>query len=357
MKSILQVCAFGAPNPGNFMASLIQLQGKMHEEGYETIYAFPEKARGKEWCRNLAKTNKVYFLPEAKARILPKTYRIFRQIYKENQIQILHSHFELYDVPATITAPKNVKVFWHLHDALKENYEKGSFSRKLLTRIQYGNLGKRAVLLSVSKEHAHFANKLGFNKNQILYFPNGINTKRIRPISKLNDAFQFLMFGWDVKRKGVDLAVEAMNRLNSKQVVIKIVGEKECQAYLMRHQVPGIIYQKPVKDVNELYSQAAGFLHISRAEGLSYALLEAIYAGLPIICSDIPENLFAKEFRNIIFVKSGNSNEIVNAIKKMVIEYDTYTKENMEHNQEIIEKKYSLDSWCKKLLKLYLNLR
>ena len=62
MKSILQVCAFGAPNPGNFMASLIQLQGKMQEEGYETIYAFPEKARGKEWCRNLAKTNKVYIV-------------------------------------------------------------------------------------------------------------------------------------------------------------------------------------------------------------------------------------------------------------------------------------------------------
>lgn len=357
MKSILQVCAFGAPNPGNFIASLIQLQRIMKEKRYETVYAFPEKARDKEWCRNLAKTNKVYFLPEAKARILPKTYRIFKQIYRENQIQILHSHFELYDIPATITAPKNVKVFWHLHDALKENYEKGSFSRKLLTRIQYGNLGKRATLLSVSKEHAQFANELGFDKNQIVYFPNGINTKRIIPVNKLNDTFQFLMFGWDIKRKGVDLAVEAMNRLDSKQIVIKIVGEKKCQDYLIKHQVPGIIYQKPVKDVNKLYGQAAGFLHISRAEGLSYALLEAIYAGLPIICSDIPENLFAREFRNIIFVKKDNYNEIVNAIKKLITEYNKYTEENVEYNQKLIERKYSLDSWCNKLLKLYFNLK
>lgn len=354
MKSILQVCAFGAPNPGNFMASLIQLQGKMQEEGYETIYAFPEKARGKEWCRNLAKTNKVYFLPEAKARILPKTYRIFRQIYKENQIQILHSHFELYDVPATITAPKNVKVFWHLHDALKENYEKGSFSRKLLTRIQYGNLGKRAVLLSVSKEHAHFANKLGFNKNQILYFPNGINTKRITPISKLNDTFQFLMFGWDVKRKGVDLAVEAMNRLNSKQVVIKIVGEKECRDYLMRKQTSGIVYQKPVKDVNKLYEQVRGFLHISRAEGLSYALLEVIYAGLPVICSDIPENEFAKEFRNVFFVANENIDEIIYTLNEICTQFK-YSLEDAEYNRKIIDKKYSLDFWCSKLIEIYMK--
>ena len=31
-----------------------------------------EKAREKEWCQLIAENNRVYFLPEAKARILPK---------------------------------------------------------------------------------------------------------------------------------------------------------------------------------------------------------------------------------------------------------------------------------------------
>ena len=86
MNTILQVCAFGAPNPGNFIASLLNLQAKMEKHGYKTVYAFPEKAREKEWCQLIAENNRVYFLPEAKARILPKTYQIFKQIYKENTV-------------------------------------------------------------------------------------------------------------------------------------------------------------------------------------------------------------------------------------------------------------------------------
>lgn len=354
MKTILQVCAFGAPNPGNFIASLLKLQEKMKEHGYETIYAFPEKAKNKEWCNELSKNSRMYFLPEAKARILPKTYQIFKRIYRENQVDIIHSHFELYDIPATVMAPKTAKIFWHLHDALEENYKKGSSSRKILTKIQYGAFVKKAVLLSVSREHASFAESLGFPKEQIYYLPNGINTEGIIPVNYANRSSDFLMFGWDVKRKGVDLAIDAMKYLNSDQMRIVVVGEQECKNYLEQNSVAGIVYKEPVKNVNELYSKAKAFLHISRAEGLSYALLEVLYAGLPVICSDIPENHFAREFRGICFVK----NEDPVGIAKMISCINSqglYSKENVEYNRNLIEKRYSLNSWCESLLKFYLD--
>lgn len=354
MNTILQVCAFGAPNPGNFIASLLNLQAKMEKHGYKTIYAFPEKAREKEWCQLIAENNRVYFLPEAKARILPKTYQIFKQIYKENQIKIIHSHFELYDIPATVMAPKSAKIFWHLHDALEENYRKGTRSRKFLTKIQYGFFGKKAVLLSVSKAHAHFAETLGFPKNQIYYLPNGINTDRIIHIDQKNRTSDFLMFGWDVQRKGVDLAIEAMHYLKTDQIRIVVVGESECKRYLKDNAVPGILYQEPVADVNELYSKAKAFLHISRAEGLSYALLEAIYAGLSVICSDIPENQFARKFRGIYFVKNEDPVGIahkINDVNSQIL----YSKENEDYNRSLIEKQYSLNAWCTNLLKFYLD--
>lgn len=354
MNTILQVCAFGAPNPGNFIASLLCLQDKMKAYGYETIYTFPEKAKAKKWCQELAKNNRIYFLPEAKARILPKTYQIFKQIYQENQVKIVHSHFELYDIPATVMAPKSVKIFWHLHDALEDNYRNGSTSRKILTKMQYGFFGKKSILLSVSKEHAHFAESLGFPKKQIYYLPNGINTDRIIPVDKENQSSDFLMFGWDVHRKGVDLAIDAMRHLRSEKIRIMVVGESECKSYLENNAVPGIIYKEPVKNVNELYCKARAFLHISRAEGLSYALLEAIYAGLPVICSDIPENQFAREFRGIYFVKNEDTVEIAQAIKNINSQI-LYSKENVDYNRNKIEKDYSLNAWCTKLLKFYMN--
>lgn len=351
---ILQVCAFGAPNPGNFIASLFALEDKMKEKGFETIYAFADTAKGKDWCMELMKNHRVYFLPVAKARILPKTYQIFRRIYKENQISIVHSHFELYDIPATVMAPKSAKIFWHLHDALEENYRKGTRSRKFLTKIQYGFFGKKAVLLSVSKAHAHFAETLGFPKNQIYYLPNGINTDRIIHIDQKNRTSDFLMFGWDVQRKGVDLAIEAMHYFKTDQIRIVVVGEGECKRYLEDNAVIGITYQEPVEDVNELYSKAKAFLHISRAEGLSYALLEAIYAGLPVICSDIPENQFARKFRGIYFVKNEDSVGIAKMINCMNSQR-LYSKENVEYNRNLIKERYSLNSWCESLLKIYLN--
>lgn len=111
MKQILHVCAFGSQRPGNFIESLMQLQNRMQDIGYETIYAFTEDAKDRSWCKDIQKTNRVYFLPVARARILPKTYLLIKQIYNENDIDIVHSHFELYDIPVTIMAPKKVKVF------------------------------------------------------------------------------------------------------------------------------------------------------------------------------------------------------------------------------------------------------
>ena len=37
---VLQVCAFGAPNPGNFIASLTALERELKAKGAETVYAF-----------------------------------------------------------------------------------------------------------------------------------------------------------------------------------------------------------------------------------------------------------------------------------------------------------------------------
>ena len=159
---VLQVCAYGADYPGNFIASLEALEQVLAEKGIQTIYAFVGKAKSKDWCQNIQKRTKVYFLPEAKARILPATYQKFRQIYQENHIDIVHTHFELYDIPVTLTAPKSVKIFWHLHDPI----DLGKGLRKILWKLQYGVVGKRAQLLAVSDSYRNIVIQLGVPQDQ-----------------------------------------------------------------------------------------------------------------------------------------------------------------------------------------------
>lgn len=352
--TVLQVCAYGAEYPGNFIAALEKLEQALEAKGIHTIYAFIDRAADKDWCKNIQARTKVYFLPEAKARILPKTYRIFQQIYAENQVSVVHSHFELYDIPATVTAPKQARIFWHLHDAIGEGYSKSGMLHRILTRLQYGVVGRKATLLTVSHKHGDFARSIGFPGDQIIYTPNGIDTRRIKFVELDPGSVKFVMLGWDILRKGVDIAIKAARNLRHDRADIAIVGYDSCKEFLSSNQAPAIIRcQEPVKDINLLYGDARAFLHISRAEGLSYALLEVIYAGLPVICSDIPENRFAEAFQCIRFIRSENDLDVAEAIDEILDGAWIPTPAQLEHNRALIEDQFSLNAWCRTIMGHY----
>ena len=106
-------------------------------------------------------------------------------------------------------------------------------------------------------------------------------------------------------------------------------------------------------DINTLLQDSCCFLHISRAEGQSYALLEAVYAGLPVICSDIPENLFAQQFSNIYWVRTENAKDLADRISWILDRAPLPTLENIASNREIIDKKYSIQAWVDRVVTHY----
>ena len=351
--TILQVCAYAAPYEGNFINSLKALAVKAAEKGYTTIYAFPETAKDKDWCKALAQQTKVYFLPLAKARIKPATYSRLRAIYKDNpDLCIIHSHFELYDIPVALTAKKNVKVFWHLHDAIGDIRD---VHNRVMYKIQYKWCHKKATLLSVSEKHKDYTIELGFPKAQAYYVPNGLNTAAIKKVDsayedRVND---FLLFGWVYDRKGVDLCVKAHQTLQNKYHVV-VVGKDDTAGKVKAQfgEVENLEIIPAVSNVNELYQKTKCFLHISRAEGLSYALLEAIYAGLPIVCSNIKENMFAVEFPTVTMVESENVQSIAEGMTA-VMQKGMPTEEEVSASRKIIEEKYSIACWTNTILRYY----
>ena len=45
--TVLQVCAFAAPNAGNFIACLTKLEFALEAKGIKTVYAFADGAEDK----------------------------------------------------------------------------------------------------------------------------------------------------------------------------------------------------------------------------------------------------------------------------------------------------------------------
>lgn len=352
-KAILQVCAYAAPYEGNFIVSLKALAIENSKDGYETIFAFPETAQERDWCKELSKEFTVYFLPLKSARCLPATYKKMKEIYKRHNIVIAHSHFELYDIPVTVMAPKSTKIFWHLHDALDLIYSKSNRIYRIIWKLQYSIFSKRAILLSVSEKGKRFAIKLGFNKDNTYFVPNAIDNLRLDNCSdELENRYDFLIFGWDYKRKGVDILIDAIPKIKTNEYSCAVVSGG---GDLATKNVPHLIDQRPVENVGALYNSTKCFLHISRHEGLSYALLEAIYCGCIVICSDIEQNMFAKDFPSVIIIKVEDSDQLAETMDGILDGSISITNEMICESKKMIMDNYSISSWVNEIKRYYFS--
>lgn len=355
--TVLQVCAYGATYAGNFIASLEALEESLAKRNIRTIYAFVGRAGEQEWCKKIEKRTKVYYLPEAKARILPKTYETFRKIYKENDISIVHSHFELYDIPATVMAKPGTKIFWHLHDPIK--LEKQSKSRQVLTKLQYGVVGRKATLLAVAEEYRKVVVSLGFPEGQTTTLVNGLDLNRVSPVDPLRQTqYDFLTFGWDFYRKGGDLILEACRRLAEDGYVFRLLFNgnaltwPKLEEYLKDEKPAWLELGQPVENINELFAASRVFIQASRRETFSYAVCEAAYAGLPVISTDIAGLEWAHDLPVVDFVKNEDVHGLYVAMKAY-LEGKAFVATLYDCSRTIIAEKYSTNEWTKKVLEHY----
>lgn len=356
--NILQVCAYAAPYEGNFMKSLYALDQQLTKQGHRVIYAFCQYAKEVEWIRKLKKRRKVYFLPQRYARINPSTYFKLRRILVKEQIKIVHSHFELYDLPLSIVSPKSCQIIWHLHDTLEDNYYKENKLRKRLYQLQYKSFSKRAILCSVSEKHMRFAISLGFDSKNALFVPNGVDFSRLHESNTSKCEYDFLIFAWDYLRKGADIAIKAAKQLYEESYRFKIgfVGNEtlwdneEIQSVM---QEPWFVKQNFEEDISDLYNSTKCFLHLSRSEGCSYALIEASYFGLPIISSDIDENMFLNHLPTIKMIRSESIIDTFNAMKNIIEQDFLLDVSDVLDTKNTIRKYYSLDAWVKNILSVY----
>lgn len=352
--TVLQVCAYGAAYAGNFISSLEALESELAKKGIRTIYAFVGRAGEQEWCKKIQQRTKVYFLPEAKARILPKTYQIFRQIYRENDVSIVHSHFELYDIPCTVTAKSETAVFWHLHDPI--HLGKQSPSRRILTRFQYGVVGKKARLLSVAEEYRKMVVSLGFPEEQTTTIVNGLDLERVSPVKgQRKPEYDFLTFGWDFYRKGGDLILDACRLLAADGYEFKLLFNgnvhtwPKLKEYLNGEEPAWLKLGDPVENINELFEASRVFIQASRRETFSYAVCEAAYAALPVISTDIAGLEWAHDLPTVDFVSTEDVRGLYGAMKRY-LDGKGFPAAQYDQTRRVIAEKYSTAEWTRKIL-------
>lgn len=190
-KKVLMVAQFAAPYEGNFLLSLKNLEHELRERfNASTAYVFPKDAQKRDWFELFAQKHTTFLTINEVASSVDQLSEIISNYTPD----IIHTHFDGYDMPVAKAIKKSglkdVKIVWHLHDALGfvPNVVKKAYQCLYYIR-HYSYYAKNVNTIAVSDEVRRFTNRFhrilrftNFNNNKTI--PNGIDLNRLESTAR-----------------------------------------------------------------------------------------------------------------------------------------------------------------------------
>lgn len=201
-----------------------------------------------------------------------------------------------------------------------------------------------------------------------VYIPNAVSLiDRLKPRAitqfGLTTGNYILSVSRLVKHKGIHTIIEAYNTLCQQHKILPllvIVGDsvftdgyvEELKKLAKGNDRILFLGEQSGEILHELYSNTCLFIQGSQTEGLSYALLEAMSFGAPVLVSDIAEN---KEVLSAVghTFRTGNSDDLANTIYSLLFRAKALGEESLVFNREYVKTHYNLDAAIGKIVGFY----
>ncbi len=338
------IASFYGPYYSNFVAAMIAFDVKMKQEGHSVLYILPKETESFEWMEVFKKQNdNIYFL-EYKPYSLNNFFAL-KKIFKKEKVNLIYSHMCGWDLTSHFVAPFT-PIVWHMR--MNVNVVNKVKRFKNFIKFKFLGFGK-TYHIAVSEPVTQAINSFK-PKNQCVTIRNALDFSRLKtPSTKNTDNKNILIFGWQPHTKGLDVALDACEKLVAKDKKFNLLISAQEQTYeYMNERYPElpdwVELLEPTSDVASLYDRADIMISASRSEGFSFALAEAIYSGLITVVSDIPGTSWSSEFNARYEFKSGNADSLRDALESAL--NHTITADEQDKNRQILEQKYSMDVWA-----------
>ena len=333
---------------------------------------FLEKSRiAIDFVHNREAVNKLLALIEKEKPVIAHLHNIYHQI-----------------TPSIITVLKNagIKVILTLHDyklicptylmidnknAICNKCQGKYFIQATINRCQEGSVFKSLLLsiegywhkwtksyekvdlfLSPSKFLADLVAKYRTDTGRIKVLHNGIAINEYKPSEA--DGGYAVYFGRISREKGVETLLQA-HQLLSNKFPIKVIGTGPLRGELeQRYSAVEFTGYKTGEELKELIKRASFVVVPSECyENCSMSVLESMALGKPVIGSrigGIPEQI--EDGKTGFLFEMGDADEL--AEKMIILASDKELREKMgKAARKKLERKYSLDVHCKKLMEIY----
>jgi glycosyltransferase involved in cell wall biosynthesis len=335
------------------------------------VYVLPDFASHWPWFDELrAAGARIHVIPGRRNR-LATALSLVRIAQRDNGL-ILHTHFSSFDISASAARfllklmGHDVRVVWHYHSYFGPET---SLRRRAKDFLKLRVFGAGAYALAVTEWLRDDIVRRGFDARHAGWLLNGVDLRRpAAPRNPREEVRQelgvappttaVLMFGWTPFQKAVDVAVDAVRKLNSagREVVLLVVGEQATQEFILRHSggsIPRFVRLVPPREcVADLYGAADIFLSVGRDEGMPYSVGEAMAAGLPAIVSEIPGHDWTRSSQGTFFVPRGDADAVSTAVEKLIRipphERDLLGRANREASRNV-----SVERWAVRVCDFY----
>lgn len=365
--NVLITADYATPASGNFVASCFELGRALKQRGDSLTFVFPENKN------TLSKSSWVHWLESEGfcVYLLKKdssqeyTLDFLDEIISKHQIDIFHNHFGLFN-QAILThfQKKGVKILVHDHMDFAAGCNLLKEKLYCVIRSLFYRMNKISIAsVNPQKDNAYFL-------AQHYYIPNGLslirNTAHSETREEVRNALEIeqdkkvcLFLGWDVYRKGLDIAVNAVNeiRKHDSSVMLAVVGMGDPPAESRLDFVKSstgidpnsswIKYLPSREDMFAYHRSADVYLSASRSEAFSYGILEAISQNTPVAVSDIKGTSWCHRYTKAVVYSTEDYKSCADAIRRAL------ELGKSESNADELVEDHSIEKWYTQMIEIY----
>lgn len=351
--NVLHICDYAALYRGNFIDSLESIEE--YHENVKNYYLFPARTRNtktNEWIDAMNQNGTVAYIQDGS---LLKNLRLLSKIIKKNKINRVVRHFYDFKIDIALKflfSGKKVVRFFHGGCPHEKNAVKRAVKRFIW---------KNNKLVGVSDAIAGEIRR-EFPDYESVSIVNAIHFDRLDKIDEFEkpEGISLLMMGWDYKRKGVDLAIKAVNNLRGKyDVVLQLVGGKneekirELIVDILGHDADWVRFLPATNNIGTYFNATDIFLSPSRQEAFGYANIEAAYCKNSIVLSRV-DGQGELNIEGAYWIERDNVDDFTEKLEAAIVELNDPEKiAQRERVKEQVKQIYSLEEWSNKLVALF----
>ncbi|MDR1216376.1 MAG: glycosyltransferase [Treponema sp.] len=254
-----------------------------------------------------------------------------REMSKNTDILQFHTPFPLGDLAYLLSGYKGKMVIWWHSDIISQR-----FLAKLIKPINCAFLKRADLIIVATKNHIEssellkpFASKckiipfgLKFSDFKHVGVMNFLTGKLVNPVNK-----KLLFVGRVVYYKGIDVLINAMNKINGAELFIAGSGimENIYKTLTKKNGVTDKVHflgYLPFETLKAAYKDCDIFVFpsIANIEAFGIAQMEAMFYGKPVVNTDLPTgvSIVSLHGETGFTVKSGDADALAVAIQRLI---------------------------------------